>query len=212
MSNFAGLYKEFQKVYKSLYKPFESELSGVAEKYDKWFLSEFADMIRLECVFKKGKFQPVEVAVLNNLVQVAVQKATAIIYPPVSAYMLEHFDDFYADGLELARLNGEMDGKKIDTKLTKDDKLSIELMVDTELTVWKTHLEKHKRQLDRELKGAVLAGMTLDSFLMRMVARDSHVVAYPYGNSRLSWSEHIRRFLAGRPRVVATTAQMRRML
>lgn len=212
MSDFSQLYEEFQVIYKKLYKPFESKLSGVAEEYDRWFLNEFADMVKTDCTFKKGKFQPVESSVLNNLVQIAVKKATEIIYPPVSAYMLEYFDDFYRDGLELARINGEMDGKKIDTALTKDDKLSIELMVDTELTVWKTHIEKHKRQLDRELKGAVIASMTLDSFLLRMVARDTHVVAYPYGNSRLSWSEHIRRFLACRPRMCATTAQMRRML
>ena len=205
-------YKAYGKIYKELYMPFKEELEGVAEEYDRWFLNEFADIVKTQSNFTGNKFAPTEPEVIDNIVANTVTKSSEIIFPKVSAYMLEHFDEFYEQGLELAKHNGAMEGKVVDTKLTDEDKISIQMVVSTELTVWKNHIVKHMRQVDRELTGAMQSGRTLDFFLARMVCPDEHVCAYPYGNSRISWGEHIRRFLAGRPRMVATTAQLRKVL
>lgn len=205
-------YKKYQKIYSDLYMAHKEDLEGVAESYDRWFLGDFADAVKKQCNFKGDNLAPTEVEVVSGLVSQTVTNASRLIYPIVSAYMLEYFDDFYIQGLKLAQLNAQIENRSVDTTLTDEDKISIELMVNTELTVWKRHIDKHLRQVDRELTGAMQAGRTLDYFLIRMVCPDGHVCAYPYGNSRISWYEHIRRFLAGRPRLVATTAQMRRLL
>ncbi len=210
--DFKKNYSKYQKLYRGLSMAYEDELKDVAGIYDKWFLGEFSDAVRTQCNFNGKKFAPTPPEVINILVKLPVAKCNEVIFPPIAQYMGEHFLEFYETGLELSKLNAKMDNRTINTDLKEEDKISVQMLVSTELKVWQNHISKHFRQVERELTGAMQAGTTMDAFLLRMVCPDGHVFSYPYGNSRISWGEHIRRFLAGRPQMVASTATLRKLV
>lgn len=211
LSEFDKHFSEMKAIYKRLKFAYKADLAGVADEFDAWFNSEFRESVAKQCAFTGSRFAMTAPGIVDDLVDESVQKAYAVIYPKILGYMSAHFAEFYLEGLRMAEANAAMEGLTVDISLSDEDKGSIELMYSTEAKVWKSHIEKHRRQLDRELTGAIQARSTLDEFMDRMTAPDGHAVAYPYGNSRISWSEHIRRFLAGRPRMVATTAHIRRL-
>lgn len=210
--DFKKNYLEYQKLYKSLSMIYADELKDVAPAYDKWFLGEFSEIVRTQCNFNGEKFAPTPPDIINRLVKLPVAKCNEIIFPPIANYMGEHFLEFYEIGLELSELNAKMDNRTINLELKEEDKISVQMLVSTELKVWQNHITKHFRQVERELTGAMQAGTTMDAFLVRMVCPDGHIFSYPYGNSRISWGEHIRRFLAGRPQMVASTATLRKLV
>jgi len=210
--NFNKEYSRYKKIYDGLKFAHKEVLDGLAESYDKWFLNEFVNLINQNCNFNKGKLQPTKPEVINALVAECTAKVGELIYPTISAYLVEYADDFYEEGIKLAQINAKMEGKVIDGKLSDNDKINIEILVDTELQVWKNHIEKHRRVIARELTGAIQSSQTVEQFLMRAVCPDEHVLAFTYGNGRVSWSEQIRRFLSGRPRMISMSACMRKLL
>ena len=211
LNNFDQNMNTINGIYRKLKFAHKSELNGIAEEFDKWFNGEFKNSVSRQCSFNGDRFAMTPPEIVDGLVAESVAKCREIIYPAILSYMSAHFVQFYRDGLLMAKANADMENNTVDLKLSEDDKGSIKLMYSTESKVWQSHIEKHRRQLDRELTGAIQASSKLSSFMSVMTAPDSHIVAYPYGNSRISWSEHIRRFLAGRPRMVATTAHIRRL-
>ncbi len=210
--DFKKEYKAYKVIYDKLKNAHSEALDGIVDEYDKWFLNEFVNLINQNCNFNKGKLQPTKPEVINALVNECTKKVGEIIYPVISAYLVEYADDFYEEGIKLAQINAKMEGRVVDGKLTDNDKINIEILVDTELQVWKNHIEKHRRVIGRELTGAIQSSQTVDTFLMRAVCPDEHVLAFTYGNGRVSWNEQIRRFLSGRPRMFAVSAQMRKLL
>ncbi|MCK4521622.1 MAG: hypothetical protein KAU20_03535 [Nanoarchaeota archaeon] len=211
LNNFWGNVEKFKAIYRRLKFAHKEDLSSIADEFDKWFLNDFKEMILQQSNWEGKKFAlPDDETVVDNLVQESVNAAYRIIYPRIIKYMSDYFAEFFREGLKLADFNARMENDTVENELTEEDKKAVRMLYNTESKVWRSHIEKHRRQLDRELTGAMLAGSTIDEFIMRFIAPDTHVVAYPYGNARISWSEHIRRFLAGRPRMIATTAHMRR--
>jgi hypothetical protein len=204
---------EMYDIYSGLKQSDSKAMFRAVDRHDRWWLEEAPLVIARELSFKAKRFSGMDsadtvVAVARKLASEARTKLSA----PITAWVTGNYDAFYRAGVRLAALNGKAEGKRVRQVLDKADANSIELQVRQELDVWKGHWSKHERQVERELVGFVLAGGTIDQFLGRMTAPSGHIVAFPYGNSRQSWYELIRKMVTVRGRQVASVAQQHRLV
>jgi len=211
-SQMLKLAKDFSDVYYNLPNYKADKMYKAVMAYDRWFIKDMPEIAYKTLRFKGGVLSPLtpmdDIQALCNLM---ARKSRDMLLPAITDWTYDYFDDFYRKGIELAQLNGELEGKTIPSNLTKEDKAIIEITITQEIDVWKGHFQKHYRQVERELIGAIQMGKDFDFFLARMTAPDAHIVGFPYGNSRYSWYEHVRRYAIGRPKMVATIAQQRKV-
>lgn len=181
--------------------------------YDRYFLEDVPALISRAFSFDgerfSGKDEPDKVIGTSRVV---AGYARELLGPAVAKWVTDNFDNFYGVGVDQAAAMADLEGRKVQTYLDERDINSIELQVRQELDIWKGHWVKHERQVERELVGMVLARGTVEGFIGRMVALDGHVVGFPYGNSRYSWYEHVRRMVTGRPKQVAAVAMQSRLV
>lgn len=205
--------RQLHKAYKALEEHNSGAVYKAVDRYDRWFLDEVPVIVARGFTFEKDRFSGRDKpdAVMAVAREIAAY-AREFLSPAVTQWVTENFDDFYSRGVDMAVKNGAMEGRKVQAYLDERDVNSIELQVRQELDVWKGHWLKHERQVERELIGVVLARGTIEQFQGRMVAPDGHVVGFPYGNSRYSWHEHVRRMMTGRPKQVAAVAMQSRLV
>ena len=212
----ADAFKVAMRLHESYMSLEESDAAPVykaVDNYDRWFLQDIPALVSREFTFEgeqfSGKDEPNKVIAVSKEI---ASYAREFIGPAVTRWVTEHFDDFYSRGIDLAVKNGRLEGRTVRAYLDEVDVNSIELQVRQELDIWREHWVFHERQVQRELVGVVLAKGTVEQFQSRMVARDGHVVGFPYGNSRYSWHEHVRRMVTGRPKQVASIAMQSRLV
>lgn len=213
MNKITKAVKDYLEIYLSLEGYKSKPLYAAVDKFDRWFVKEMPTiaykMLQFNGDVISVKTPPEDVIRLCEMIS---QKAKEIIQPALIDWVYDNFDDFYKDGIKLANINLSLTKCKDRAKLDDEDKAMIESICVQEINVWKSHFPKMTRQLERELWGAIYTGRTFDFFMARMTAPDLHIVGFPYGNSRYSWYEHIKRFVVGRPKMVASMAQQRKVL
>jgi len=212
-SNAIAMAMKLHRAYVALEESDSAPVYKAVDSYDRWFIADIPALVSKAFSFDGDRFSGKDEP--DRVVQVSRETASyarEFLSPAITVWVTEHFDDFYVRGVDMAVQNGLIEGRTVQKHLDERDVNSIELQVRQELDVWKGHWVKHERQVERELVGVVLARGTVEQFQTRMIARDAHVVGFPYGNSRLSWHEHVRRMMTGRPKQVAAVAMQSRLV
>lgn len=204
--------KEYLNIYLALENFKAKPLYKAVDEFDKWFIKEMPIMAYKMLQFNGDalsiKTSPDDVIKLTEII---TKQAKDTLLPVIISWTYDYFDDFYKAGIDLANVNLSLIKNSTPVKFDEDDKLMIENLCRQEINVWKNHFSKMTRQTQRELWGAIYTGKTFDFFLARMTTPDLHIVGFSYGNSRYSWYEHIKRYAVGRPKMIAATAQKRKM-
>ena len=190
------------------------ELMPAAENYDTWFRTQALPAIEALLVIERGRWTekagPGAIPAAGRIVE---EGASKYLMQPVTDWTLQHFRTFWTDGYDLWRLNREMallpTPKRIN--VTEPEGNQIAGYQRVELSAWQDHIVRHRRHVERMVHAACVQGWTTAQFLQNMTAPDGHVVGFRYGNADLSWSEHLRRFTVGRPRMMAAACVEWRM-
>lgn len=190
------------------------ELMPAAETYDRWFRMEGLPAIEALLVIDKGRWTdkggPGAIPAAGRIVE---QGASKYLLQPVTDWTLEHFPGFWQAGHALWRLNREMimlpNPRRTDILEAEGNQIAGYQRA--EISAWQDHIARHRRHVERFVHAAMTQGWTTAQFLQNMTAPDGHVVGFRYGNSDLSWREHLRRYTVGRPRMMAAAAVEWRM-
>jgi len=200
----------------------QSALLAIAAEYDAWFRDMAVPYIESLLVIDGGVWQP------NPEAPAAAGRfikdgAATIIVDGVSRWLTDDGDnandqpriaDYYIRGLELWRLNLEMQGQPFPRKLklTDIDLAIIDSYYRAFVDTQQDHLARHERHMRRAVHTATMEGWTTERFLDSTTAPDGHIVGFRYGNASYSWHEHLRRFGKGKMRMMAQIAQQSRMV
>ncbi|MFO7957633.1 MAG: hypothetical protein R6X33_11110, partial [Candidatus Brocadiia bacterium] len=184
-----------------------------ADIYDEWFRDEFVPWLEGQITIRKGAWALEEdspgavVAAGKRIQRVATQTLVGL----VNEWSAQHFPEFYRVGLYLWEINQQIVGIDPDpVEADEDDANVVGATISSEVAAWQQHVAKHVRHVERLVDNGLKRGWTTEQFLDRMTAPDGHIVGFMYGNARLSWQEHLRRYAVGRPKVLAQTALERR--
>lgn len=191
-----------------------AELLPAADNYDTWFLEQAIPAIEALLVIERGKWTekggPGSIPAAGRIVE---EGAARYLLQPVTDWTLQHFPEFWQAGFDLWRLNREMlllpTPKRIN--ILEPEAAQIAGYQRAELSAWQDHIARHRRHIERFVHAAGVQGWTRAEFIRNLTAPDGHIVGFRYGNADLSWREHLRRYTAGRPRMMAAAAVEWRM-
>ena len=194
------------------------DLLAYGKEYNTWFIETAMPFMESQLVIDKGvrtvtDASPAAASAIGQF----VKDGAAGIVNGVSAWLTEGDDPnaakFWRAGIDLWKLNREMLGEKVPRKTTldSDDLNMLDVYVRSFIDTWLGHCEKHRREVQRRVNTAQLNGWTTQQFIERMIAPDGNVVGFMYGNARLSFTEHLRRFGTGKSRMLAQAALEGRM-
>jgi hypothetical protein len=187
-----------------------AELLETAAVYDRWFIGEFVPWLEKQLTVKAGAWQQDDLA-LAAIPAAALRikdAATTMLLRPAVEWMAVHFRDYWREGWELWRLNRDIANLPTPRRLTmtQAEASQIASYVQRELDAWTTHVDRHTRQVTRAIGQACSMNRTTADFITACTSPDGHVIGFPQGASRYSWHEQIRRFVVGRPRLLAQAA------
>lgn len=190
------------------------ELLPAAAAYDKAFRGEALPAILATLTIERGhwseKSGPLVIPAAGRIVESLAGKA---LFQPVTEYTVQHFPEFWQAGFDLWRINREMamlpTPRRIE--MSAAESLQVAGYQRAELSAWQDHIARHRRHVERFVHAGCSQGWTTDQFLQNMTAQDGHIVGFRYGNSDISWHEHLRRFAVGRPHMLAAAAVEWRM-
>ena len=212
-SKILDLLADYHDIYADVGTDVQGELTEAADIYAEWFLDKFIPWLESQIVISKGAWtleadSPQVVVAAGKKVQ---QAAAQTLVSLVSEWSSTHFPDFYKAGLYLWQINQEMlDINPGPVEVTDDDANVVGATIASEVSAWQDHVNRHQRHVERLVDNGLRRGWTTDQFIERMTAPDGNIVGFMYGNARLSWHEHVRRYVVGRPRILAQTALERR--
>lgn len=192
-----------------------AELLPAADNYDLWFTRDAVPQIERNIAVDVGgrwteKAGPNAIPAAGRIVEEGCSK---YIIQPVVDWTLEHFIEFWQEGYGLWRLNREMMLLPTPRRvvMTPAEGDAVAGYQRAEISAWQDHLARHRRHVERFVHAACVQGWTRDLFVRNMTAPDGHTVGFRYGNADLSWHEHIRRYVVGRPHMMAAAAVEWRM-
>ena len=196
-------------------------LLSLADAYDGWFLRTAIPHLESLLTIDKGLWQ-IDPAVPQQFARFIEDACARIVIDGVSQWLTDdganqndmpRIADYFLRGLDLWRLNLEMLDKPAPRKLkmTDEEIATVQLYNGVFMDTHQDHLARHIRHVRRAVNTAMSEGWTTDKFREAMTAPDGHIVGFMYGNSRLSWYEHLRRFGKGKMRMLAQIAQQGRM-
>lgn len=206
--------------YNSIGKSDLPDLLLLADEFDKFFLNDYVPFLESRLTIAGNTWQLIpessEITVSTGRL---LSSATAyIIVDGVNRWLMEPEDkpriiEYYRSGVDLWRLNREALGLKYPRKikLDKDDGILIEQYLGIFNDTFQNHLNKHIRTINRFVNTGQLSGWSTDQFIENCTCPDGHIIGFRYGNARYSWAEHLRRFGAARPKILAQAAQAERM-
>lgn len=208
-----SLLRDYHDIYADVGQNVQDELMEAAEIYDEWFHDEFIPWLEGQITISKGAWvleadSPATVVAAGKRIQ---RMATQTLVSLVSEWSAQHFPEFYQVGLYLWQINQEIVGIDPDpVEATEDDANVVGATISSEVAAWQDHIARHVRHVERLVDNGLKRGWTTEQFVEHMTAPDGHIVGFMYGNARLSWHEHLRRYVVGRPKVLAQTALERR--
>jgi len=202
--------------YLDIPKNADSSPLNLAEEYDRWFTTEYRRLLEAQLTITGGKWQAGETdpAAIRNGGRLAVEGASRIIVNPAVDWVVANYPVFWKQGAEgLYPINLEIQGKPSPkkVKLTQNDITQIKIYAARQASTLQDHAARHRRQVERAIGNGLQFGWTTDRFMEAMTAPDGHIVGFPYGNSRYSWYEHMRRMIVGRSKTLAMAAVEFRM-
>ena len=205
------LVPEYLDLYYSIGVDEREALLEVADIFDQRFINEFIPYLEGMLTVSRNIWQ------MDNATDIIVKsgrKAKELgsqIVDLVTTWTTDNFPVFYKQGLELWNINLRMlDELPHRVKLEKSEPDLIASIIRAEVSAWQDHLVRHVRQVERYVQTGMSRGWTTERFVDQMTCPDGHILGFLYGNSRLSWYEHLRRFGKARPRSMAQTALERR--
>lgn len=191
------------------------ELLPAADNYDLWFTRDAVPAIERNVVVGLGgrwteEGGPNAIPAAGRIVE---EGCARYILRPVTDWTLEHFAEFWQAGYPIWRINRDMlrmpTPRRIDIAPAEADQIAGYQRA--EISAWQDHAVRHRRHVERFVHAACVQGWTREQFLANMTAPDGHIVGFRYGNSDISWREHIRRYVTGRPRMLAAACVEWRM-
>ena len=196
--------------YESLARNAPREPMEAAALYDEWFRTTFRQSLESLLVIQGGKWTGAKdaSAVIRQAGMLVENGVTQILGDVVAQWITENYPKFWQAGLELWRINKELQGinPPRTVKPTAREADQVQVLAASELATMQDHIARHRRQVERSVGAGIARGWTTDRFIQGMTAPDGHIVGFMYGNSRYSWYEHIRRMIVGRSRMVAQSA------
>ena len=206
------LTKDYLDLYYSIGVADKDDLLAIGDIHNERFLNEFIPYLESQLTISKGRWQLTgnDTDAIVHAGEMA-KKIAAQIIDLISTWMIEHFPEYYKQGLELWNINLDMiDKLPQKVRLTEDDINYITGIEQAETSAWMEHLNRHARQIERYVFDGVSRGWTTERFVEACRCPDGFIVDFLEGNSRISWHEHLRRFGEGRGKIVAQTALERR--
>ena len=206
------LLDEYLELYYSIGEEDKDALLEIADIHNARFLNEFIPYLESQLTISKGRWQ-----LTDNDTDTIVRAGrfakgiASQIVDLISAWIVEHFPEYYRQGLELWNINLQMlDQLPVKVEMTKDDIRIVSNTEQAEISAWLEHLNRHARQIERYVNDGIARGWTTERFIEACTCPDTFIVDYLEGNARISWHEHLRRFGEGRPSVIAQMALERR--
>jgi hypothetical protein len=210
-------------------------LLRAAETYDAWFLRDFIPWLEKQLTIKAGRWQMDElsIAAIPAAGKRLRDTAASILVRTAVEYSATYFKQFWRDGYKLAALNLEMQempaprkwsGDPAGIVLSDPENMEIAGYVQGESSAWRDHLERHVRHMERQIRTACSRGLTTAAFRASALAPDGHVVGFAYGApqglskggrsgiARYSWYELTRRFVVSRPRIMAQSCAVYKLM
>jgi len=181
-----------------------------ADSYDKWFNGMFRQSLESLLVIKGGRWAGAKEAagIIRQSGLIVENGAAEILGLAVSDWVTANYPKFWLQGLELWKINKEMQGinppRKVAVTVQESD--HVVMLATTEIATMQDHLARHRRHIERMVGAGIARQWTTDRFMQAMTCPDGHIVGFSYGNSRYSWYEHMRRMIVGRSRMVAQSA------
>ena len=186
----------------------------IAYDYDRWYSDTFVPWLASQLTMDGGRWSvstpPTVIAEAGRRVRDGV---STLLVKPLTEWIVSEYPHFWMQGLDLWRVNMEMLDKAIPRKLKLTDKERdhIAILAAGEVATQSDHAHRHRRYVERMVQGGLSQGWTMERFVQASTARDGHIVAYPVGNSRYSWSYQMGLLIKGRSKAIAAAAQEYRM-
>ena len=207
--------RQYCDTYYDIGKPDQDILLSIADIYDTRFVDEFIPWLETRLTIQSGVWQ-----LTDNSTDVIVEAGRQVvklgadsIIRLVTDWSLEHFPEYWLEGIDLVRLNQKILGaSQLDKRNFKAGEPEyISTVIRSEISAWQDHLQRHRRQIERNVQQGMSREWTTERFLEVCTCPDGHIIGFMYGNARLSWREHLRRYGKSRPRIMAQTVLERRL-
>jgi len=207
--------QEYLDTYYEIGKADQKALLSIADIYDTRFIDEFIPWLESRLTIAGEVWQ-----LTDNSTDVIVEAGRQVVklgadslIRLVSDWSIEHFPEYWIKGIDLVRLNQKILGAdRLDKrKMKKGEPEYISTVIRSEISAWQDHLQRHRRQIERNVQQGMARGWTTQRFLEVCTCPDGHIIGFMYGNARLSWREHLRRYGKSRPRIMAQTVLERRL-
>jgi len=206
------LVDEYNTLNNSIGKADIDTLLEVGLIFDLRFVNELVPYIESMLTINKGRWQLTEDS--TDVVVKSGRKAKEIASQTidlVTDWTIEHFESYYKQGIELWNINRDMiDEQPVPVKLIEGEPELITSITHREILAWQDHLQRHGIQIERYVRDGMARGWTTERFIELSTCPDGHMIGYLFSNARISWYEHLRRYGAGRPGIMAQTALERR--
>ena len=187
-------------------------LEAVSE-YEAWFNDSFLVELTSRLTIKAGRWTADDKAhlVIGTAGRIALEGFQTVLLPVLSAWIEREYPKFWQQGLEYARLMAEAVGEPEPAPFGDEDTGQIAVLVTGEIATQADHADHHRRYVERCVSAGLTNGWTTKRFMEAMTVPQG-LVAFPFGNTRYSWTTHITRMIEGRARAVFASAAENRAM
>ena len=183
------------------------------KEYEAWFNDTFLVELASRLTVKAGRWVADEQAhlAIGTAGRIALQGCQTILLPVLSAWIEREYPRFWQRGLEYAAIMAKMQGDPEPAPFGDEDTGQIAVLVTGEIATQADHADHHRRYVERCVSAGLTNGWTMARFMEAMTVPQG-IVAFPFGNTRYSWTTHITRMIEGRARAVFASAAENRAM
>ena len=183
------------------------------KEYEAWFNDTFLIELTSRLTVKAGRWIADDKAylVIGTAGRLALEGCQSILLPVFNAWIEREYPKFWKQGLEYARVMADMQGSPEPAPFGDADVGQIAVLVTGEIATQADHADHHRRYVERVVSAALSNGWDTKRFMAAMTVPQG-IVAFPFGNTRYSWTTHITRMIEGRARAAFASAAENRAM